>query len=58
MADLSSRNIYPCEFDITHPALFIDVNKQHAAFRLTQPVIDNYLYTACFHHSINIRCRV
>lgn len=38
--------------------LHIVLNKQHHLFRLTQPVFDNYLYTAVLNHAIIIRCTV
>jgi hypothetical protein len=41
-----------------NPAVFIDAKKQHRAFRPVQSVLNNYLYTPCFDHSIVIRSTV
>jgi hypothetical protein len=49
-----SLNHKHIQFDVIHPAVLIDLNKQHRTLRLTQPVFDNYLYTTCFGQSIII----
>jgi hypothetical protein len=49
---------FSSQFDIIHPVVFIDVNKQHHAFHLIQLVFGNYLYTICFDHSIIIKCTI